>query len=121
MAIISFLEIIYLIITTLIVGYIFSGFIKRPEKKHDDILKRYEKRKFLDWDAIKFGAIVAGPGIILHELGHKFLAMYFGLSAVYQVFWFGLGLAVILKMLNSPFLILAPGYVEIFARSGDLY
>lgn len=114
MPLISLLEIIYLIITTFVVGYIFTSYIPQAKRipSEDELLAKYQK-KFFDWDELKFTMLVAAPGIILHELGHKFLALFFGLTAVFKVFWFGLGLGVMLKLISSPFLILAPGYVQI--------
>ena len=56
---------------------------------------------------------------MLHELAHKFIAIAFGLSAFFQVWYPGLGIAIFLKLINSPFLIVAPGYVNI-SNSGIL-
>ena len=103
---ISILEIIYLLITTLVIGFIFMDYIKQPA------IELFRKRGF-DWNAFKFAAIVAAPGVILHELGHKFIAMFLGHAATFSVYWFGLFLGVFLKMISSPFLIIAPGYVSI--------
>lgn len=49
---------------------------------------------------------------IKNESSNKF-NMYFGLSANFEVFWFGLALGVFLKLISSPFLVVAPGYVNI--------
>ena len=108
MVFISLLEILYLIILTFIIGYIFSGFIKRPITEHDVV---YEHG--FNWEDFKLAVIVAAPAVILHELGHKFSAILFGLNAVLHIFWEGLGLAIFLKLINSPFLIIAPAYVSI--------
>ncbi len=114
MAIISFLEILHIIIATLVVGYIFTGlFPLRGSKK--DILDSYTKG--FDWSEFWFCCLVAAPGIILHEMMHKFVAMGFGLSAFFQVSYFGLLLGVALKLLGSGFIILAPGYVMISGAS----
>ena len=108
MVFISFLEISYLVILTFIIGYIFSGFIKRPATEHDLV---YEHG--FNWEDFKLAVIVAAPAVILHELGHKFSAILFGMEAVLHIFWEGLGLAIFLKLINSPFLIIAPAYVSI--------
>ena len=119
MAIITIVEIINLILTTIIVGYIFTGYIPNTtivKSDEDPLIAQYTTKyanKWFDWKKIKFAILVASPGIILHELGHKFVALYFGLSAQYQIFWGGLLLGLVLKLLSSPFLILAPGYVVI--------
>lgn len=119
--IITFLEILYLILTTLLIGYIFTGYIphyRKVPKSEDELIAKYNK-KFFDWDEIKFTILVASPGIILHELGHKIMGLIFGLSATYQIFWEGMGLGLILKLLGSPFLLLAPGYVVLGGNASN--
>lgn len=101
--IISALEIFYILVLTAVVAYLFMDLIKSPLEY---------TRKF-DWNHFKFAALVATPGIILHELGHKFLAMSFGYEAIFHIFWFGLFLGIFLKWIRAPFLIIAPGYVSI--------
>ena len=102
---ISLLEIVYMLITTAVIAYIFMDYIKLPTAF-------FQKPKF-DWNNFKFAALVAAPGIILHELSHKFTAMGFGYEATFNIFLFGLFLGIFLKWIKSPFIILAPGYVAI--------
>lgn len=110
--IITLLEILYLLIVTLVLGFIFYDRIGLyTPSKEDDLIKKYSKR--FDWDSFWFAAYVTAPGVVLHELGHKFVALFFGLFAQFKIFTLGLGIAIILKLVNSPFLIIAPGYVEI--------
>ncbi len=104
------LEVIYLILLTIAVGYIFSGFIRIPKRR--EYYGEHSPGLF-NWENIKFAAIVAAPAIILHEFAHKFVALGFGLSASFQILWFGLLLGVVLRLINSPFLILAPAFVSI--------
>lgn len=106
---ISLIEILYLVILVFAIGYIFSNYIKRPRTEIDII----EDNNYFNWEDIKFAAIIAAPAVILHELGHKFVALFFGLNAVLHIFWEGLGLGIFLKLINAPFLILAPAYVSI--------
>ena len=108
MALITLLEVFYLAVASLVVGYIFSGYIKRPSK---DILDQYVKG--FDWEDLKFATMIAAPGIVLHELAHKFVAMGFGLNAVFEIWPTGLIVGVILKLLGIGFMLLAPGYVSI--------
>ncbi len=111
--IITLLEIFYLFIVTLVLGFIFYDRIGlRVPKEEDDLVSRYTRRGF-DWESFWFAALVTAPGVVLHELGHKFVALLFGLFAQFKIFTLGLGLAIVLKLVNSPFLIIAPGYVEI--------
>lgn len=110
MAIISFMEIVHIIIATVVVGYIFTGLFSLGSKKKD-IIEAYTKR--FDWHEFGFACLVAAPGIILHEMAHKFVAMGFGLGTFFQVSYFGLGIGVLLKLFGSGFILLAPGYVII--------
>ncbi len=108
---ISLMEIFYLVILTLVLGFIFADLVRlRPIRIEETLIKkrfRFGKEEF--W----FACLVAAPGVILHELSHKFVAMSYGLPAEFNIFWFGIILAVILKLANSPLLIIAPGYVNI--------
>ncbi|MBS3150551.1 hypothetical protein J4425_01970 [Candidatus Woesearchaeota archaeon] len=103
----SFQEIFYLIVLTLAIGYIISGYIKVPGL--------YSRG--LNWKGIKFAILVAAPAIILHELAHKFVGIAFGYNSFFYIWWFGLILGVILRIVGSPFLLLAPGYVSIAANN----
>jgi Zn-dependent protease len=100
----SLREIFYLIILTVALGYIFSGFIRRPGVFH----------RGFNWEDFKLAMIISAPAVILHELAHKFTAI-----AQFYIWPFGLLLAVFLRAISSPFLIIAPGYVEI--ASTNLY
>ena|SRR3989344_1335510 len=96
-------EIFYIILLTLVIGYIFSGYIRIPG---------LYSRGF-NWRGIKFAIIVTAPAIILHELGHKFVGLILGYSAMFFIWWPGLILGIFLRIIGSPFLILAPGYVSV--------
>ncbi len=91
-------EIFEILVSSLVVTYIFSGLIpgRRP------------------WiEDLKLSATVAIPSLVLHEMGHKFTAMFFGYSAVYHANIFGLMLGVVLKMIEFPFIFFVPAYVSI--------
>ncbi|HLC58477.1 MAG TPA: M50 family metallopeptidase [Candidatus Nanoarchaeia archaeon] len=104
MVFITLIEIIFLFIATIVIGFIFSDFLPSSSK---------ELKIGFDWKRFWFACLVAAPGIVLHELGHKFVAIAFGLSAHFELSYFGLGLGLILKLLGSGFILLAPGYVVI--------
>jgi len=108
MALFTLLEIIHIAITVAVVSYIFSGLSKNYQT---DPFQRYSR--FFDWEDFKFTMIIASPGIILHELAHKFIGVGFGLQATYQVWPTGLVIGVLLKLFGSGFILLAPGYVLI--------
>jgi len=106
MVLLSLFEILQMAILALALGYIFSGFL--PSMRDP-----YKPKKMFDWEQIKFAAIIATPAVVLHEFGHKFVAMAFGLNATFFVWITGLAIGVILKMVNSPLIFLAPAYVSI--------
>ena len=110
MPLITILEIFYLFILVAVVAYVFMGVI--PTSRRIIGLGLLKRKKF-DWNEFKFAAIVAAPGIVLHELSHKFIAIAFGLSAQFYIWPTGIIIAVILKAINSPFILIAPGYVGI--------
>ncbi len=108
-SLISFREIIEILVMSAIIGYIFTGkFISRPKTVYDMM----HPKKF-NFDDFKFSLLVTAPAIVLHELAHKFVAIAYGVSATFKMFPLGLGIGVFLRMINSPFLLVAPGYVEI--------
>lgn len=111
---ISLTEIAHMIIVVLALGFIFMSYLKRPKTELDVL--GYTKQGF-DWQDFKTAALITAPGIILHELAHKFVAMGFGLIATFKVWWFGLFLGVFLKIINSPFILFAPGFVETSSRT----
>ena len=108
MAVIDLIEILNLIILTVAIGYIFTGYIRTPEHMR----LGFKKPKF-NWQDFKFATLIAAPGVVLHELAHKFVALGFGLQAAFHIWYPGLGIAIFLKLINSPFLLIAPGYVQI--------
>ena len=111
MAFISLAEFFRIVVMTLALGYIFSGFMPLKRK---NILDYYRKSRFsIDWEEMKFAIIVTAPAVVLHELGHKFVAMAMGYSAEFFTSYLGLALGVFLKVVGSPFIIFIPGYVSI--------
>lgn len=109
MAFTSLTELFNLLILIVAIAYILSGYIKSPKKS----LKQLRKRTLFDWEDFKFATIIAVPAILFHELAHKFVAMAFGAAATFKIFGFGIILGLFLRIIMSPILILAPGYVEI--------
>lgn len=100
--IISFREIIDIVIMTVAVGYIFMG-IFRLRNLHN----------YFDWRVLWFACLVTAPALIFHELAHKFSALAAGLQATFHAAYVWLGLGVILKLIHAPFIFFVPGYVSI--------
>jgi hypothetical protein len=69
-------EIIDILIMTFGVGFIFMDlFDHRQFNKPEDYLKI---KSGFAWDRLFFASGIVAPAIILHELGHKFVALSFG-------------------------------------------
>ena len=79
MPLIALGEVIDAVIMTLAIGFIFSDVFPRRTEGYDPLARR-QRFGFIDWEALKYGAMAAAPGVILHELAHKFVAMSFGLE-----------------------------------------
>jgi len=115
MAIITITEILALVIVSLYLGFIFSGLITTRIKTVYDYM---HKRRFYPRD-FWFAVLVASPGVILHELAHKFISLAFGLNAVFIPFYNDLttlmiaGFSIVLKLIASPFMLIVPGFVSI--------
>ena len=84
MILITFSEILDLALMTIFVGYIFSDVIPVRRESYDPLV-HYKKR--FDFEALKFAIMATAPAIILHELAHKFVALSFGLDAVFYAFY----------------------------------
>jgi Zn-dependent protease len=113
MAIITLMEVVDVIIMTAVLGFIFMSFFKkRPVAK--DIIDVYKQRvKGFQWNDFWFAVAVIAPAIVLHEAAHKFVAMGFGMQAVFHAHYTFLGLGLLLKLLNFGFIFVVPGFVSI--------
>ncbi len=109
--ILSLQEIFDLVFMTLVVGYIFMDYFKKPVEIFDPL----KPRRF-DWENLKFACLITAPAIILHELGHKFTALALGLDATFHAAYTWLGIGVFLKLIGG-FIFFVPGYVSMPASS----
>ena len=80
---------------------------QKPPIEEDPLDALMNRRQTNFWAAV----YAVGPAILLHELGHKFVAMYFGLEATFHAAYTFLALGVGLKLLNFPFIFFVPAYV----------
>ena len=122
MVLVTLKEMFDLVIMTIAVGYIFSGFIRLP-KKNPEPLQEYiksAKRIAFDWENVKFAALIVAPAIVAHELAHKFVALVFGLGATFHASYFGLGIGIALKLLQTGFIFFIPGFVSIIGNATDI-
>lgn len=96
---ISLSELIDILIMSFAVGYIFS-----------DV---FSKSSFFSWRNILLSTLITAPGVIFHEIAHKFVALLLGFSATFHAHYSFLAFGIILKLIGSPFIFFIPGYVQI--------
>ncbi len=119
-------EIFDILLMTAVLGFLFKDSFKPAARASVDVLDRYmkpvhkQKGRFSNfW----FAVLVIGPGVILHELAHKFVAMGFGLQATFHAFYASsttlfLGvIAIIAKLTGFGFVFLVPGFVSIIGNA----
>jgi len=112
MAFLAPVEIFDIIVMSFAVGFIFSGIFKRPAEEEYDPLKEHSSR--FNWKDLQFAILVAAPGIIFHELGHKIIALSFGLNATFHAAYLWLVIGIFLKLASFPFIFFVPAYVSIY-------
>lgn len=110
MVLFTFKELFDLVLMTVVLGYIFLPSIQRPRA----ITEMFNTRA-LNWQDFRFAILVTAPAVVLHELMHKFAALFLGLAATFHASYFGLGLGILLRLVQSPFIVFVPGYVSISA------
>ena len=108
MALFSLNELFDVIVMTLVVGFIFKDSFQRPREGYDP-LKKYNQ---FDWNNLWFSILVTAPAVIFHELAHKFVAMAMGLVAVFHAAYTWLAVGLVMKLLNTGFIFLVPGFVS---------
>ena len=113
---ITFSEVIDAAIMSAALGFIFMDAFPKRHKVED-----YLKPKSFDWDAFWFACAVTAPSVIIHELGHKFTAIAFGLHATFHAAYTWLFFGVLLKVLNTGLIFFVPGYVAIAGVAPPLH
>ncbi len=103
-------ELFDIIAMTIATGYIFMDFFQK-ESSDDPVTSWMQNSDF--WERLKYSASIVAPAIILHEFGHKFVAMAYGLDATFTAAYYFLAIGVVLKLVGFPFLIIVPAYVSI--------
>lgn len=108
--VLSLREVLDLVFMTLALGLIFSTFLKRFMPHHSDPMSiKYG----IDWNLFKFAVYITAPAIILHEFGHKFVAVAFGLEATFHAAYLWLGFGLLLALMQTGILFFVPAYVSI--------
>jgi Zn-dependent protease len=107
--ILSLAELLDIVIMTFAIGFIFSRYY-RKEPVEEDPIKFYATQNTI-FHQIMYGAMIAAPAVVLHELAHKFVAMSFGATAILHAPYFMYALAILMVIMNFPFFFLVGGYV----------
>ncbi len=114
----SIRELIDVLVMSFALGFIFKDAFLPARKMvvsdNYDPLEYYRNpRKINIRTGFIFAMIVTVPAIVLHELGHKMLALSFGMSAEFNAAYFWLMLGIIMKLMNFGFIFFVPAYVSI--------
>ncbi len=99
-------EVFDVVVMTLAVGYIFMTLFQSQRITYG-----------FDWKALWFACMVTAPALILHELAHKFVAIFAGFEATFHAAYTWLAIGVALKMFGAPFIFFVPAYVSIGCQS----
>jgi Zn-dependent protease len=113
----NLLEIFDIIIMALAIGFIFKDIFRYAPKVEVFTPEYYMQRKKFQWNDFWFAVAVVAPSIILHEFGHKFVAMAFGLSAVFHAAYTWLVIGILLKLIGFGFIFFVPAYTLISSGS----
>ncbi len=111
-------EIVDVLIMTIAVGYVFMDVFRARQQIPAEIPSGFSLG--FDWKKLWFSCMVAAPAVLVHELGHKLVAIAFGLQATFHAAYTWLGLGILLKLLNTGFIFFIPGYVAIQGFAGYL-
>jgi len=119
----SFQEIFDIAIMTLVIGFIFKDYFHFAPKVEvltpEYYLGTAKKKRFV-WHDFWFAAAIVAPSIILHEFGHKFVAIAFGMSATFQAAYTWLGIGILLKLLGVGFIFFVPAFTSIIGAGTNL-
>ena len=105
-------EVIQALIISAALGFMFQDVFSKPRDENFDPLRDARRKRFRVEDFL-FAVCVTAPAVVLHELGHKFVALAFGATAQFSASFGGLALGIFLKLVNSPFIFFVPAYVSI--------
>ena len=135
MALFTLLELFDVVIMSALMGIIFFRFFSgfNVFKKHN--YGNFYQKQWFNWSDFMFSISLIVPAIVLHELGHKFVAMGLGYEATFHspislqhilnpfsifsdFFAMLIVIALISSLLGSSFLFFVPAYVSFSALAG---
>jgi Zn-dependent protease len=78
-------EILDIAVMTVVIGFLFKEFFRLAPGKDEDILAHYRSPKRFGFGRdFWWACAIIAPSLILHELGHKFTGMAFGLQSTFH-------------------------------------
>jgi Zn-dependent protease len=108
-------ELVDVVIISLALGFMFKDvFIRKvlhTDNKYDPIEHYSSVAPGFDSKSFFFAIMVTAPAILLHEFGHKFVALSFGATATFHAAYAMLGLGILLKLMNFGFIFFVPAFV----------
>ena len=119
-------EVLDVVIMTLAIGFIFKDTFmpRRPRvvdtENYDPVAYYRSMGSRYDMGGFVLAIIITAPAILFHELGHKLIALGYGLSAEFHAAYFWLLIGIVLKLLNFGFIFFVPAYVSISGMSTPL-
>jgi len=105
-------EIMDVIIIAVVLGFIFQHFFRKYNPLSDKVYDPLKHFKQVRKGNLWYSILAVAPAVVLHELGHKFVALALGIQATLYASYGFLALGVILKIANAPFLFFIPGFVS---------
>jgi Zn-dependent protease len=118
------IEIRDIVLMTLVIGFIFKDVFPRRTRVEvltpEYYLGKSKHKKTIVWNDFWFAAAVVAPSIILHEFGHKFVAIANGMTASFHAAYFWLGIGVLLKIIGVGFIFFVPAYTSIIGSGTDM-
>lgn len=102
----SLQELFDMVVMTAIIGYIFKDMFPEQRFVSPEAFQVYEYTRF------KSAMLAVAPAIILHELGHKFVALALGIQATFHAAYGFLLFGLVLKLFHFPFIFFVPAYVS---------
>jgi len=110
--ILSIGEILDIVLMTAFIGFIFKDSFHIKHQNHD-VLDYYTKKRSSFWEGFFLAVMAAAPAIVLHEMAHKFLALSYGMSAIFHASYTWLLIGIVLKLMSFGLIFFVPGYVSI--------
>jgi Zn-dependent protease len=109
----SLMEIVDIVIMAFAIGFIFKDVFKYAPKVEVFTPEYYIRKARFKWNDFWFAVAVVAPSIIIHEFGHKFVALAFGMEAVFHAAYTWLVIGLVLKLINFGFIFFVPAYTLI--------